>query len=88
MDERKCPHHNIVHCPLYLASHEGQGFGCDDGRLEPWGGCAVDRGADYGAMVAKYAAVNPQAVAECAFMEAEEARKQQRARNMRAAGVH
>lgn len=49
---RRCPHERVDQCPLYLVSHFGRGFGCDDGNLLT-GECAVDRGAmDYEAEVA------------------------------------
>lgn len=86
-DDTKCPHGNIVHCPLYVAAHEGDGLGCDDGHMG-FEGCAIDRGADYNQMVAKLCRKNPAMVRECADRENAELARQQRARNMRAAGIH
>lgn len=85
----KCPHANIVHCPLYHACHDARfaDSACDDGRLEQ-GGCAVDRGMDYSAAVARIRTVDPRLVAEMEWQEAAEQSKQRRAQNMRAAGLH
>ena len=89
--EGKCPHANIIHCPLYLAAHIANAGGCDDGRLGE-GGCAVDRGMNYRAGVEAFRAKYPREVAECEFAEAAaQAAAQadeQRARNMRLSGVH
>lgn len=84
-----CPHKNIVHCPLYLASHDGDPrmSGCDDGRLDE-GGCAVDRGMDYAAAVGRLSAFDPRLVAQLRWNEEAAEIKAQRARNMRAAGLH
>lgn len=83
-----CPHADIRFCPLYHASHTAEGGGCDDGKLDGGNGCAVTRGLDYGHAVAALWQANPQLVAEAAFLENEENARQQRARNMRAAGLH
>lgn len=88
--ETKCPHANIVNCPLYHAAHaptEFPGCGCDDGNLDQ-GGCAVDRGMDYTATVAKMRAIDPRFIAQMEWREAAEHIKEQRARNMRLSGVH
>lgn len=84
-----CPHKNIVHCPLYIASHDGDPRmnGCDDGRLDE-GGCAVDRGMDYAVAVGRISGVDPRLVAQLRWNEEAEEFKAQRARNMRAAGIH
>lgn len=84
----KCPHDNIVHCPLYTGAHVAYGPSCDDGELGT-GTCAVGRGViSYRATVEKLRGKHPKLVAECEFAEAAEQAKAQRARNMRAAGVH
>lgn len=87
--ETKCPHANIIHCPLYHACHDTRfsGSGCDDGKWDQ-GGCAVDRGMDYGAAVATMRAIDPRLIAEMEFAEAAEQSQVQRRRNMRAAGLH
>ena len=36
-----CPWQIIAKCPLYIASHEGNGFGCVDDMMQP---CIVARG--------------------------------------------
>lgn len=87
--DTRCPHANILHCPLYLAAHipkPGYG-GCDDGRLDE-GGCAVDRDMDYVEAVARLRAVDPRLVAELEFEEQADEMRKTRARNMRLAGIH
>lgn len=79
-----CPHADVKHCPLYHASHEGIGIGCDDGKLED-GACAVARGMDYHQEIAK---LNPKYVSLCRWREEAEQSERQRKSNMRAAGVH
>lgn len=82
-----CPHAEAQDCPLYWASHEPTGLGCDDGEL--WrGGCAADRGLDYTAALVRLQAQDPRLVAECTFRREERAARLQRARNARAAGLH
>lgn len=84
---KTCPHEDIRFCPLYHASHTAQGLGCDDGKLGH-GSCGVSRALDYGALLAALITVSPQMVALCAFQENAEMSKQQRDRNMKAAGLH
>lgn len=84
---RKCPHDRVEHCPLYVAAHEAGGFGCDDGRLQE-GGCAVDRGMDYGSAVARLCRANRELVQECAERESLWLKTEQRNRNMRVNGIH
>lgn len=84
----KCPHDRIEHCPLYVAAHEGGGFGCDDGRLWEQDGCAVDRGMDYGRAVARLCGANRELVQECAEREGLWLKTEQRKRNMRVNGIH
>lgn len=79
-----CPHADICFCPLYHATHEGQGLGCDDGRAGE-GGCAVDRGLDYAAAVAR---LDPVKVATLRFEEEGARERAQRDRNLRALGLH
>ncbi|GLK72588.1 hypothetical protein KHC23_07695 [Ancylobacter dichloromethanicus] len=82
-----CPHDQAQDCPLYWASHGAGGLGCDDGEL--WrGGCAVDRGLDYTAALARLQSRNPRLVAECAWRREARAARAQGFRNMRAAGLH
>lgn len=83
----KCPHAEIRFCPLYVAAHEGGGFGCDDGKAED-GRCAVGRGMDYGHQLARLTAAKPRLVAECAFAELEAERQAQRSLNLRLNGLH
>lgn len=84
---RRCPHPNIAYCPLYHAAHEVGGLGCDDGKLGN-GSCAVDRGADYGQMVSALWKARPELISEAAEAESLAMKRQQRERNMRAAGLH
>jgi hypothetical protein len=83
-----CPHSDVRFCPLYIAAHEAGDLGCDDGKLEGWNGCAVTRALDYGQAIAALWRVKPQLVSDAAFLENAETVKQQRVRNMRAAGLH
>jgi len=59
----KCPHGNIVHCPLYIAAHyPGLGeYSCADGRLNE-GGCAVKRGLNYEKALARLSEAAPKIV--------------------------
>jgi len=89
MPRRKapCPHAQAQDCPLYWASHGAAGLGCDDGEL--WrDSCAAGRSLDYTAALARLQAADPRLVAECAFRREERAARAQRARNVRAAGLH
>lgn len=85
---RKCPHLCIEFCPLYVAAHEAGGFGCDDGRLDEWNGCAVDRGADYGQMLSRLCSERRSLVQECAEAESLYLKREQRKRNMKLNGIH
>jgi hypothetical protein len=82
----QCPHSDVQFCPLYIAAHEAGCFSCDDGKLED--GCAVTRGLDYGRTLAVLWRAKPDLVAEAADRENAENARQQRARNMKAAGLH
>lgn len=85
---KKCPHADIRFCPLYYASHTAWGVGCDDGKTNGHDGCGVSRSYDYGQMLAALYRVSPGMIAECATAENVEASRQQRNRNMKAAGLH
>lgn len=85
--KRKCQHERVEHCPLYVAAHEGGGFGCDDGRLAE-GGCAVSRSLDYGKALVRLSRENRALVLECAERENEYMRIEQRRRNMKNLGLH
>jgi hypothetical protein len=87
MTNRACPHDNIAHCPLYVASHAANGLGCDDGRLFE-GECAVARGMDYDAQLAKLIRADLEIVAECEWRARKQAASLQRLRNMKTNGVH
>jgi len=84
-----CPHEKIQHCPLYVAAHDPHyGISCEDG-LAYEGGCAVSRGLNYPEAVGRLSASGGnQLIAILKFNEANELRKAQVARNMRAAGFH
>ena len=88
MTDRRCPHPNIAYCPLYRAAHEAGGHSCDDGRLGDHDGCAVDRGADYGRILASLWSANPELIREAAEAENDALKIQQREKNMHAAGLH
>lgn len=82
----KCPHTAAQFCPLYVASHIGDGSGCDDGRLEE-GGCAVSRGMNYAAEVGRVRSADPTMVANLVFAEVGSEIRAQRARNLRVNGI-
>lgn len=81
-----CPHYDIRFCPLYVASHDGSGLGCDDGRLDE-GTCAASRDVAYAEAVEHLRARQPRLVETLAFQEEAERLRQQRARTMRLAGL-
>ena len=85
--ERKCPHDRIEFCPLYIAAHEGEGLGCDDGRLGE-GGCAISRSMDYGKALARLSLAKRELVLECAERENQHMKIEQRRRNMKNLGLH
>lgn len=87
VEVKKCPHENIVFCPLYRASHIAGAGGCDDGQLAE-GGCAVSRGMDYHAAVKRLEVEQFTMVAECEFEHRHHERNEQRKRNLRVNGVH
>lgn len=82
-----CPHDNIVHCPLYAAAHDDQlgGYGCAVGEWAD--GCFGGRSFDHGAAVERLRAHAPRLVAECEFKAEANRIREQRRRNMRAAGL-
>lgn len=86
-EDRKCPHARIEFCPLYVAAHEGGGFGCDDGKLQE-GGCAVSRLLDYGKALARLSHANRELVMECAERESLQMKIEQPQRNMKNLGLH
>ena len=85
-DKTKCPHENIVDCPLYHAMHVAGAISCLSADLQD--GCRVDQGEDYEGIVAALRIQNPDLVAQCEWNSMLRERKEQRARNMRAAGLH
>lgn len=82
----KCPHDDIMYCPLYIAAH-GTGLGCDDGRLGE-GGCAVDRGMSYRAERELIRTKKPGLVEQAEWNEDLARRTAQRQRNLRVNGIH
>lgn len=86
---KRCPHANIVHCPLYIALHDARlvHLGCDNGAADPEI-CAVGRGVEYAENVGRLIALDPRTVAECRWREEVAGRRAQRDRNMRQAGLH
>lgn len=86
--ERRCPHPDVQHCPLYIASHGGPAaaFMCLVGDWSQ--GCAVDRGEQtYSALLAEAAKADPLMVARALAAEREASATAQRRRNMWAAGI-
>ena len=85
-----CPHQNVAHCTLYIASHDGRlaGYGCDDGKLDIAEGCAVSRGKDYGQAVEALEAVAPTLNSFCQLRRHAAELLEQRDRNMRSNGIH
>lgn len=83
-----CPHRDIRFCPLYVAAHDGElsQLGCIAGEWAE--GCRVDQGADYTHAVAVLDGKAPRFTAELRWRQMVVDRQEQRARNMRAAGVH
>lgn len=87
MNERKCPHRNIVDCPLYIGMHIVGGHSCWSDRLEE-GLCAVDLGANYDGLIEAMRVKHPREVAECEWRSAQRESQEQRKRNMLLAGIH
>lgn len=86
---RRCPHDRIQYCPLYVAAHVVGLPTCIGRNLDE--GCDISqRKLDYGTIVAKLikTAVGAEIVEQCADGEWTAERQAQRARNMRAAGLH
>lgn len=82
----KCPHAKIQYCPLYIGMHIAGGPSCWHRNLEE--GCAVDHGAPYEELLAKFFRVHPDIVAERAMAENADEASEQRSRNMRSIGLH
>lgn len=81
----KCPHADVVDCPLYHGMHV-TGPSCFHEKL--FEGCAVDHGADYDVLLSALQATNPMLVAECEMMATARAVKEQRWRNRHHNGIH
>lgn len=85
--KKRCPHEDVQHCPLYVASN-GAGGGCDDGGLAEMR-CAVDaRKINYNRAVARLSKADRALVNDCAMREMRSRSKAQRERNMRMNGIH
>jgi len=83
---RKCPHADIRDCPLYHAGHEAGLPTCIAGD---WAyGCLVEQGASYDGILVRLRGVEPKLVAVIEWNADARSRADQRARNMRAAGIH
>lgn len=89
-DRKRCPHAEARFCPLYHAAHHpSAGLHCMDREMNGVNGCAVDRGKiDYDQTYLALAVRYPRIVAECEWIEAKEASRAQRDRNMRLNGIH
>lgn len=86
-EHSKCPHENIVDCPLYHGMHIAGGPSCVSNRLDE-GLCAVSMGADYESLLVALTIAHPKVVAECEWNAALRQSKEQRDRNMRTNGLH
>ena len=82
----KCPHDNIVDCPLYHAMHVVGVISCMSVDLQD--GCLVDQGTDYETLVLALRVQDPHLVAQCEWNAMSRNRAEQHQRNMTAAGVH
>lgn len=82
----KCPHNRIERCPLYHAAHVAElaHLGCVRDLAEP---CLVEKGGDYKMMVEALRCADPRLVAIIEFRGAAEESREQRQRNIRAAGI-
>ena len=85
MRERRCPHTRIQDCPLYIASHYGDGTGCLDDMADP---CLVARGRSYDALLRPVRMKHPELVIALTLRSMQEERASQRRRNLRLNGVH
>lgn len=88
----RCPHDHVQFCPLYVVAHEQRAellrLTCCSGDML-MEGCAVERGTmDYRRQVALVASIDPRMVATVRFNEEARAAKDQKARNLRLAGIH
>lgn len=85
----RCPHDNIVYCPLYVAGHDAKLLKatCVTGDWQL--GCSVERGKrKYGDLVAVLFELNRRLISELVFLEDADRLRQQRSRNRRAAGLY
>lgn len=83
----RCPHADVMFCPLYEASHEAGLGGCDDGHLDE-GSCGVARGLSYSERLGHLMAIAPAIVARNKWAEEAAAIRAQRTRNQRLNGIH
>ena len=84
---QRCPHEHVQFCPLYVAGHV-VGLPTCMGQWD-FDGCDVHHGrADYCQLVGELFRADPKLVAECAMGEERFEVGEQRARNMRSAGLH
>lgn len=84
----RCPHANIIHCPLYVAAHDPDGLGCVSSRDDGFA-CDVAEGSmDYSAALGRLMALDPRMVATLKWKEDNAARSTQRLQNMRALGIN
>lgn len=83
----RCPHKDVKFCPLYVAAHGLFGLGCDDGNLGD-GECAVARGMVYQRQIELIRVQCPGIVEQLQWNEDGQKMQEQRARNLRANGIH
>ena len=88
---KKCPHEHIQYCPLYVGMHIADGPSCwpKNGSDPAEHGCAVEQGlAEYEDLVAEFWHAHPDEFAACTLAERQRESKEQRQRNLKAAGLH
>lgn len=86
MAKRTCPHADIRFCPLYIEAHRASGLGCS--LVDP-DHCDHAGARSYEAAIARlcHDPVGRDTVLTCAAGRSAEEARQQRKRNLRAAGL-
>lgn len=89
MSRGRCPHAKIQYCPLYVGMHIAGAPSCWPKKGDPeMDGCAVEQGEPYEELVAKFFRAHPDEFAAVTLAERKDEALDQRARNMRTAGLH
>ena len=84
----KCPHDLIQFCPLYAGMHIDNGPSCWPKNNDLEKGCAVDQGASYATLLARFERAHPDIVKERAAAERHHHASEQRDRNLKLNGIH